>query len=161
MEKRQEEITTLGFSGLAPIVAGVVTMWLSPIIVPTWVALNIHTIVLTYAGIIAAYMAGMGGGAILTDTTTNTKEPFWPGMVAALLAWIAIIPNGFLIFTIPAAWRYGIIIFVLIYLLLRDLRAVANKQLPEWYGRLRIRLTIWASTTLLLIALRLALMGYT
>jgi len=157
VDHQQKSLTNLGFTGVIPFIIGAVVMWLSPLIIPAWIALNIHTIVLAYGGIITAYMAGSGAGVILGG---KINEPLWPGMTAALLAWIAILPGGFLIFTIPAAWRYGIIIFVLTYLLFRDLRAVERNQLPKWYGDLRVRLTLWASASLFLIAVRLALMGH-
>lgn len=161
MDKRQEELTKLGFAGVIPFIGGAVLIWILPLLgsYAAAIAMNIHSVVLAYGGIIAAYMAGTGAGAIITSPV-KTKEPLLPGMIATLIAWIAIMPNGFLVFSIGAAWRYGLIIFVLIYLLFRDLRAVENRQLPSWYGNLRVRLTIWASLGLLLIAVRLALMGH-
>lgn len=160
MDKRQEELTRLGFAGVIPFIGGAVLVWVLPLLgsYAEAIAMNIHTVVLAYGGIIAGYMAGAGAGAIIASPV-KTQERLLPGMIAALIAWFAIMPNGFLMFSIGAAWRHGLIIFVLIYLLLRDLRAVDNNQLPSWYGNLRVRLTLWACIGLLFIAIRLALMG--
>ena len=80
-------------------------------------------------------------------------------MIAALVAWIAIWPRVFA-FDLDAAWRCILLIGVLAYLLFRDLRAVSENGLPDWYGPLRIRLTIAACSFLGLIAIRLALWGF-
>ncbi len=151
----QEEMTRLGFFGLAPFVFGAAILWLSPFLIPQWAALNAHTLILAYGGIIAAYMAGAGAGAGLKSLAA---QPLLPGMIAALIAWFAIWPSGLLYFSVPAVWRYLLLILVLLWLLLRDLRAAAD--FPSWYGPLRIRLTMWASLSLALIAARLASWGY-
>ncbi|MEL7489030.1 MAG: hypothetical protein AAGJ87_17685, partial [Pseudomonadota bacterium] len=87
-------------------------------------------------------------------------EPLLPGMIATLVAWLAawtIMPFHI---HLGAAWRHLIILLVLIYLLLRDLRAVEAGALPSWYGPLRMRLTFWAGLAILAIAARLILIGY-
>ncbi|HBS34461.1 MAG TPA: hypothetical protein DEA50_05200 [Parvularcula sp.] len=159
MVRDQEEMTRLGFYGLAPFVFGAAVMWLSPFIVPQWAALNIHTIVLTYAGIILAFLAGAGAGAAL-KSGPEAQEPFLPRMVVALAAWFVILHGGFLTFSIPAAWRYLIVIALFVWLLMRDLRTAANGGFPSWYGALRIRLTLWAIVSLVLVMSRLILWGY-
>lgn len=147
---QQEEMTQLGILGLSPFVFGAAAMWIAPFVIPQWVALNIHTLVLAYGGIIAAYMAGVGAGAGLNVVRA---EPLLAGMIAALAAWFAIWPGGFLTFSVPAAWRYLILIAVFVWLLLRDLRAAGS--FPSWYGPLRIRLTFWTCISLVLIMARL------
>lgn len=152
MAHQQDDLTRLGFLGLAPFVFGAAFVWAGPLFLPQWIALNIHTLVLAYGGIIAAYMAGMGAGAGLKS---QAPQPLLPGMIAALVAWFAIWPAGFLYFSVPAVWRYLILIVVFVWLLLRDLRAVAAGDFPSWYGALRTRLTFWTSISLVLIMARL------
>lgn len=156
MLRDQEEMTRLGFYGLSPFVFGAALMWISPFIIPQWVALNIHSLVLAYAGIIAAFLAGTGIGAAL-KSGHDSYEPFLPRMLAALVAWFAIWPGGFLTFSVPAVWRYVIIVIVFVWLLMRDLETTAKGGFPSWYGALRIRLTFWACVSLVLIMSRLIL----
>ena len=153
--RRQEELTSLGFVALAPIVFGAAFVWLSPFLIPQWVALNVHTLVLTYAGIVAAYLAGVGAGAALQS---HAPQSFLPGMLAALAAWFAILHGGVLTVSAPAVWRYVILIAVYIWLLMRDLAAV--DEIPSWYGALRTRLTFWTAISLALIMARLFAWGH-
>ncbi|HNR77290.1 MAG TPA: DUF3429 domain-containing protein [Parvularculaceae bacterium] len=155
MSRHQEELTSLGFLSLTPFVLGAAVLWLSPFIIPMWVALNVHTLVLTYGGVVAAYIAGVGAGAALKS---HAPQSFAPGMIAALAAWFAILHGGFLTLSAPAVWRYVILIIVFVWLLMRDLRAVDD--LPSWYGALRTRLTFWAAISLTLIMARLLAWGY-
>lgn len=160
---KQEEMTRLGVLGLIPFVAGAVALWLSPWILPQHVALDFHQMTLAYGGIIVAYMAGMGAGAMLTshsETASGAPRSFLPGMLVTLAAFFFILPSGTFFFSIGAAWRHLVIILLLIYLLLRDLSAMRIGELPGWYGALRARLTFWACASLSLIVVRLFLWGY-
>lgn len=156
---KQEEMTRLGLLGLIPFVAGAAALWLSPWILPQHLALDFHQMTLAYGGIIVSYMAGMGAGAML-GPSTGAPRSFLPGMLVTLAAFFFILPPGTFFFSIGAAWRHLVIILLLIYLLLRDLSAVRIGELPGWYGRLRMRLTFWASASLSLIVVRLFLWGY-
>lgn len=159
MLRDQEEMTRLGFYGLSPFVFGAAVMWAAPFVIPQWAALNIHTLVLAYAGIIAAFLAGTGAGASLKGGY-EAAESFLPRMVAALIAWFAIWPGGFLTLSVPAVWRYAIIIGVFAWLLIRDLETTAKGGYPAWYGALRTRLTLWACVSLILIMSRLITWRY-
>lgn len=150
MTHQQEEMTRLGLFGLAPFIFGAAVMWTSPLILPQWIALNIHTLVLSYGGIIAAYLAGAGAGAGLKS---HAPASLLPGMIATLAAWFAIWPAGLLTFSVPAVQRYMILIAVFVWILMRDLRATSD--FPSWYGALRTRLTFWACISLILIMARL------
>ncbi|MCA8887408.1 MAG: DUF3429 domain-containing protein [Parvularculaceae bacterium] len=156
MRQNEELATRLGLYGLVPFFFGAVTVWASPLIVPQWVALNIHSLTLAYAGVIAAWVAGVGAGAALMSARPTT-ENLAPGILAALVAWFAIWPGGFLTFSMPVVWRYLLLIILFGYLLVRDLRAVSAGDLPSWYGPLRMRLTLWTCVSLALIMSRLIL----
>lgn len=150
---RRRELTQLGYWGLAPFIVAFVGVWLSPIIVSYAVADGLRGLALFYGAIIVGYLAGFGGGGILAKSPV-TNEPLLPGMVAALIAWIALLPNDAFGIILRDYMRYFLIIAALAYLLLRDLRAVSEDLLPDWYGRLRIRLTFWAVISLMMIMAR-------
>lgn len=150
MTPQQDEMTRLGLFGLTPFFFAAIVMWLSPLIIPSWAALNIHTLALSYAGIIAAYVAGVGAGV---GFKSHAPASIIPSVIATLAAWVAIWPGGFLTFSIPAVQRYLILIAVYIWILLRDLRTVDD--FPSWYRSLRTRLTFWACISLVLIMARL------
>ncbi|MEM8936003.1 MAG: DUF3429 domain-containing protein [Pseudomonadota bacterium] len=157
-ERRQTEMTTLGFLGLIPFWAGALALWASPMIVPVFVALDFHRIALAYGALIVAYLAGVGSGGGLSPDKSQYRS-FLPGQLIVLGAFAVLILGGVFQFALGDAWRHVVIIVLLVYLLLRDLAAVTEGRLPAWYGKLRVRLTFWASAALILIALRLFLWG--
>lgn len=152
MTPHQEELTRLGYYAVAPFIFSAALMWMSPVIIPQWVALNVHTLILAYGGIVAALLAGAGIGAALRSPFS---EPLLPALLAALIAWFAIWPSGFLTISVAAVWRYLLLIFLLVFLLNRDLAAAARGDFPAWYGPLRTRLTFWMVVSLILIMARL------
>lgn len=134
----------LGLYAVAPFVFGAAIMWLAPVLVPQWVALNIHTLVLAYAGIVAAFFAGAAAHSALVHGSAGGAAPF---MALAFIAWFAIWPSGFLYFSMPAAWRYLIIIVVFIWLMARGTNSA--------YGAVQARMTFWICLSLFLIMARL------
>ncbi|WDI30309.1 DUF3429 domain-containing protein [Hyphococcus flavus] len=157
--KQQDEMTRLGFYGLTPFVLSAVALWTSPIVLPQHVALDFHQLSLVYGAVIVAYLSGAGAGVTLTPTQ-KLRESFLPGQLIALVAFVAIIPDGVLFMWLGAAWRHTIILVLLIYLLMRDMNATSAGLFPNWYGALRLRLTFWAGLSILLIISRLVLWGY-
>ncbi|MEZ5920205.1 MAG: DUF3429 family protein [Parvularculaceae bacterium] len=151
MPRNQEKVTRLALYGVAPFVFTAAVMWLAPFLVPQWVALNLHSLILAYAGILAAFIAGVG---------MNASGQFAASIIAALLCWFAIWPSGFLTFSISPVWRYFLLIGVFLWLMARDLGAAAQNNYPRWYGPLRIRITVWICVALVIIASRLITWGY-
>ena len=149
----------LGLLGLLPFVIPAIGVWMAPWALPMRFALELHQMALVYAGIIAAYLAGVGAGGLLLSRE-RTAEGVLPGMIAALVAWLAIWQGGPLVYVFGAAWRYAILVGVFVYLYARDRRAAAAGALPGWYGALRARLTFWATLSLVAIMSRLILWGY-
>ncbi len=143
----QRDLTQLGLYAVAPFVFGAAVMWLAPVVIPQWVALNVHTLVLAYGGIIAAFFAGVGGASALRSGSSAQATPY---MAAALIAWFAIWPAGFLYFSLPAAWRYLILILVFAWLAMR-----ASAPSSSGYGAIRVRMTFWICVSLALIMIRL------
>lgn len=151
-------MTRLGYMGLIPFGFGAVILWLSPWFVSPSIALTIQNGTLAYAGIIAGYMAGMGAGGMLTRDRAGIMT-YLPGMIATLIAWLMIVPNGYFFLSIPSIWRTLIMASVFIYLYLQDMRMVMNEDWPRWYAELRLRLTAWVIIALVAIFARLLLWG--
>ncbi|MEL6213931.1 MAG: DUF3429 domain-containing protein, partial [Pseudomonadota bacterium] len=144
----RSEITFLGTLGLVPFVVGAIVVWAAtPVTGTQQPSLVAQSMVLTYGGVIAAYMAGMGAGGLLFGPQTS-REPMILGMVATLTAWLAVWTNLPFGIEIPLAWRHGLVLLVLVYILLRDLRAIEFGNMPSWYGGLRIFLTSVAGVSI-------------
>ncbi len=156
---QKEEMTKLGLYGLAPFAICAAALWLSPWIIPQYIALDFHQIALAYGAVIVAYLAGGGAGASL-NPGQKLRESFLPGQLITLVAFAAIIPSGVFFLSLAPVWRHSIILVLLGYLLLRDLNAAQAGLFPKWYGALRMRLTFWAALLLVLIISRLTLWGY-
>lgn len=152
-DRRKQELTQLGLWGLAPFIVSFVAVWLSPWLISDYVADGFRALALFYGAIIVSYLAGFGGGGILARSQ-GTNESLLPGMVAALAAWLALLPADAFGLVLRDYLRYFLIIAALAYLLLRDLRAVSDGLLPPWFGALRIRLTFWAVISLMMIMAR-------
>lgn len=159
MTRREEEMTRLGLAGLIPFGVSAIALWASPWLVPQYIALDFHRFALIYGGIIVAYLAGGGAGAMLAPGSRG-KHGFLTGQLITLAAFFAILPNGVFFLSIDAIWRHLTILILLIVLLRIDLDLVAAGRLPKWYGLLRMRLTLWAGFSIVLIMARLLLWGH-
>ncbi len=142
---QQDDLTRLGLYAAAPFVFAAAIMWASPLIIPQWVALNIHTLILAYGGVIAAFFAGAAASGALYAGAASRAAPF---LIACLAAWFAIWPSGFLYFSVPAVWRYLILIIVFLWLSMRGTSQSA-------YGAVQTRMTFWIAVSLVLIMARL------
>jgi len=157
---RKAELTRLGLAGLVPFIAAALFVWIGPLLPEgDRFARTMHSMVLSYGSVIVAYLAGVGAGGLLNQERQK-NEPLLPGMITVLVAWIAVWGNLPFRLNIPGAWCHGLILLALIYLLLRDLRAVEAGILPSWYGSLRIRLTFWAGLSITAVILKLVQWGY-
>lgn len=157
--KQQQEMTKLGFYSLTPFVVPAAALWISPFILPQHIALDFHQLALVYGAVIVAYLSGAGAGVTLAPPQ-KLRESFIPGQLIALVAFVAVIPDGVLFMWLGAAWRHLIILLLLIYLLMRDMNAASAGLFPKWYGALRLRLTFWAGLSILLIVSRLLMWGF-
>lgn len=148
---RQRELSLLGYAGLIPFFGGAAASCVDD---GPHVQLG-TTIVLLYGAVIASYMAGMGAGALVT-TNPPVRRSLLPGMIAALVAWGAIVPTGFgRSGDASGVAGLGALMVVFGYLLARDLAAVREGSLPDWYAPLRRRLTAGASASLVVVMFRI------
>ncbi|MEM6413488.1 MAG: DUF3429 domain-containing protein [Pseudomonadota bacterium] len=153
MEQRQE-LNILGLSGVIPFAFGAACICASPFVVSVEIADWAYKVTLVYGAIIASYMSGMGAGAIVGGN--SRRAALLPGMIAALIAWVAAWPDMPFIGFTPSL-RYVALSLVLIYLLIRDNKAIDAGDFPGWYRPLRWRLTVLACTSLLIAAARMSL----
>ncbi len=156
---QREQMTRLGLYGVIPFIAAAVALWISPVLLPQYIALDFHQLALIYGGVVVVYLSGIEAGALLTIQTKHTRS-FLPGMMVTLAAFLVMLPSGTFFFSIGAAWRHLFILALLIYLLLRDLRSVKAGLTPIWYGNLRTRVTLWMSLSIMLIIIRLFVWGF-
>lgn len=157
--KQQEEMTRLGFYGVAPFAVSAAALWMSPFILPQHIALDFHKFALVYGAVAVAYLSGAGAGVTLCPAQ-KLRESLLPGQLIALVGFVAVIPDGVFSLWLGAAWRHLVILALLIYLLLRDMSATSAGLFPKWYGALRLRLTFWAGLSIVLIASRLLIWGF-
>ncbi len=152
-------LSTLGYYGLVPFAGGAILVWLSPWLINTGMGLTIQKGTLAYAGIIASYLAGMGAGQALHKNRPGIMA-YLPGMIATLIAWAMVLPDGYFFFSLGPVWRMLIMILVFGWLFTRDSALTSLGVWPSWYGRLRMRLTAWVAILLCAIIARLLLWGY-
>ncbi len=156
IETNQRSLTFLGYLGAAPFLVAAAVAWTAPAIVPAPLAQTAGIVSLAYGAIIVAYMAGMGGGAMLAANQPAGGR-LLAGMIATLAGWAALWPHADMADGAPAAIRFVVIIAALVFLCLRDLAAVRDGELPPWYAPLRVRLTVLATAGLSAVCVRVAM----
>ncbi|NNE40351.1 MAG: DUF3429 family protein [Marinicaulis sp.] len=155
---QKEEFTRWGLYGLLPLIGAAVAMWVSPVLLPQYIALDFYQFALIYSGLIVAYLAGFGAGG-LVGANGKTAGSTVPSMMIMFAAVVAIVPQGTFFISFPPFWRLALILVLLGILLTRDMSA-STGVLPGWYGRLRVRLTLWAGLAIALVMMRLLMWGY-
>ena len=81
---QKEQMTRLGLYAVAPFVVAAAALWLSPFVIPQFIALDFHQIALVYGAVIVAYLSGAGAGVSLSPAQ-KMRESFLPGQLIALL----------------------------------------------------------------------------
>jgi hypothetical protein len=157
--RQKEQMTRLGLYAVTPFVIAAAALWLSPYVIPQYIALDFHQIALVYGAVFVAYLSGAGAGATL-NPGQKLRESFLPGQLIVLFAFVAIIPSGVFFISMPPVWRHTLILVLLIYLLMRDMNATRAGLFPAWYGALRTRVTFWAGLSLIMIISRLTFWNY-
>lgn len=154
-ETNQRVLTFLGYLGAVPFLIGALIVWTTPVLVPVQVANWAACASLAYGAVIVAYMAGMGGGAMLAANQPSGGR-LLAGMVATIAGWIALWPYSDMTDGSPALIRYMVVIGALWFLCFQDLAASRSGEFPAWYAPLRIRLTLAATVGLAGIVARIA-----
>ncbi len=157
----ERQATILAYSGLAPFFALFLVVWLTPSLIDIEPGTQFLYWGLMYGAILLSFMGGIHWGIALMMTKDHGEvspilERFSGSLLPAIIGWIAIIPGALLgTVSIPPFWRFAMMLFAFLYLLIADQRSVRNRVLPQWYGRLREKITFFLIMLLLLIMVRL------
>jgi hypothetical protein len=156
-DAKQQEMTALGLLGLIPFFACAAVVVLSPPQLPATAVSFAPAAALIYGAVIAAYLAGVRAGAVLS-ASQSTRGRFVLGQALLLIAFFAALapaPSG----DDATPMRHVVIAGVLLALWAQDKHFVSSGAVPSWYGRLRTMLTAGAVSALLLISATLFLRG--
>ena len=133
----------LGLSGLLPFWAlalAKATGW--PHAVP---AEEVAGMLATYAATILSFLGGIRWGvAVATTDQPRVASDYVFGVTPQLFAWGALV--------LPDPWRFGVLAIGLLALGPIDRNLVARGLAPDWFGRLRMVLSLGAGAALLVAA---------
>ncbi len=118
----------LGYAGLIPFVVLGVGMWF----VPSSQQEILNKALLSYAACILAFMGAIHWGLAMTAHANSMQLGL--SVLPALLAWLAL--NSAL------TWSYSILIIGFVLLCFADSISTRQRNLPNWYPRLRVPLTL-------------------
>ena len=153
--------TLLGYGGLIPFFTLLILLWLPSSLIGSTTLVRALNWGMMYSAISLSFMGGIHWGiALMMEREERPLGPvlerFSGSVMPALIGWIALVPDQLLAgSSISGVWRFGLMLFAFLYLLVADRQSVRYGLLPEWYGRLREKLTFFLSMTLLLIIIRL------
>ena len=154
----ERDATILGYLGLLPFAACMAVLWGSPWAFPPAFAGGWLHWTMLYAAIILSFMGGARWSLAMLGEGKRPGAPM-SGLLAAvapaLLAWIAVVPEGFVPITLPYSARLALLGVGFAALWVEDQHGVRAGEAPAWYGRLRTRLTFWVLVSLAFVLLRL------
>ncbi len=154
----------LSLLGLLPFLACMIIVWVMPPDYPygsSIIALNLF-----YGAIIASFLSGIHWGVGLIYGAAGGREGdvaairlSW-SVIPSLMAWLAIFPTDLFVFGGGQAVlvRYGILIAAFLLILLGDLTKAGGTGLPRWYGQMRVRLTFYVVSMLILVMIKVWLL---
>lgn len=103
-----------------------------------------------YGAVILSFLGGVRWGNLLTNKTRLRQwGPLSLSVVPSLIAWPALL--------LPATWMLSLLAAGLVLQYALDVEALRRKELPAWFGRLRLILTTGAVVSLLVGLLAVAL----
>ena len=130
-----------GWLGLTPFI--VLSLWLYGIAPDHPWRSGTILLLLVYSAVVLSFLGGVRWGVQLTAEGVG-KRPgeLWLALPPALVGWIAVV--------MPVPLSFAILAVAFAALGAWDALAAHRNKLPEWYGRLRIVLTVGAVAMLLL-----------
>ncbi|WOI52874.1 DUF3429 domain-containing protein [Parvularcula sp. LCG005] len=145
----ESRATALGYAGLIPFAAAGLLIWLQPPSL-SWLVNGFVYATLIYGAIILSFMAGARWGA---GIATGDSDKLTPAIVAALIAWLAVLPRDVIPGYDPTySVRYLILLASFIGLFVHE---VSARDWDHWYSGLRFRLTMMVAGLIILIMLGL------
>ena len=95
-----------------------------------------------YAAVILSFLGGVRWGNLLNDKTRLKQwSPLTLSVVPSLIAWPALL--------LPPFWMLSLLAIGLVLQYTLDVEALRRKELPAWFGKLRLILTTGAILSLL------------
>lgn len=156
----------LSYLGLLPFFATMMVLWLSPSAFSYTTAGNMTWWGLFYGAIILSFLGGIRWGIAMLSPGVKVSEfisldRLTMSIVPALIAWLLVVPAT-LSQMVPSALaiRYGILLIAFLFLLDSDMRASREGAAPDWYGGMRLKITLFLAAMLILIILRLVQLGW-
>jgi hypothetical protein len=135
----------LSYAGLVPFLVLSAALWFAA---PSYTA-SISDALLRYAGIILAFIGAVHWGLAMASGTEAEDRQWVLSISPALIAWIA----GFF----PPEIHYSILYITFGGLCIIDSQSNKLGNLPDWYPRLRVPLTVIVVISLINAHLTLAL----
>lgn len=131
----------LGYAGMIPFVAAAIGTFLFRSDVELQNLMG--TTLLIYGAVILSFLGGIRWGVALTLRDKNGQmKQLCLSVLPALLGWVCVLlPSQATALIMLAIGFAGQLYF--------DLHSTAQEQLPGWFGKLRIRLTVGAVVALL------------
>lgn len=162
----EERAELLGYLGLVPFSLCAIMMWIlpsDPVEHPliSHFILNFKAWTLTYSAIILTFLGGVRWGLVLFDSNVEFDEAvtikrLTMSTMPAVFAWLVLVPNSLIgSFSISGTVRFFLLGAAFIYMMIADLDAAKSGAAPDWYGKLRRKLTFFLILLLLLIIIRL------
>lgn len=128
----------LGLGGLLPFALGAVMVWCP---VEAMAGLGVRLLG-AYGAVILSFLGGVRWGRLLGDEPRLERWlPLTLSVLPSLVAWAALL--------LPAGAMFALLAVGLVLQYLIDRDAAESGELPAWYGRLRLTLTIGAVTAVL------------
>lgn len=130
-----------GWLGLTPFI--VLSLWLYGIAPDHPWRSGTILLLLVYSAVVLSFLGGVRWGVGLTAEQADKKPgELWLALPPAFVGWIAVI--------VPVPLSFAMLAVAFAALGAWDALAAHGNRLPEWYGRLRIVLTVGAVAMLLL-----------
>lgn len=127
----------LGLAGLLPFIGAAIAVWLSD----TEQQPQAVFALLAYGAVILSFLGGVRWGAVLRNQAAlEQAHPLVMSILPSLVAWLALL--------VPPTAGLTLLIIGLSGQFLYDRAAARSDELPAWYGRLRVILSIGAVTSL-------------
>jgi hypothetical protein len=128
----------LAFAGALPFMAAI------GLVAFNWQADRAITFALTYGAVIIAFLSGIHWAVFLFRPVECPQNLFVISNVTALIGWFAIALPSWLCFLVQSA--------CFLYLLMIDRSLVRADLLPDWFWKLRCRITSVVAVSLIVLA---------
>ena len=154
---QRDDLSNILIYCVFPFLLAAVVLWLSPLIIPSRISLGVTQAVLIFGAVLVSFLSGIGAGVSLAPGIKNPR-PVGSSLAIMIIAVFTIAPNG--LFYLGTAWRYLIILVLLLAVLMRDMTIHSSGNLPRWYIQARTRMTTWSSLFIGIIIIRLMSLVY-